>query len=158
MDRGAVPGAARPNDMPWTIVVAILCASLIVVFWVYIAVILIAVTIETGANPLALLVEIFAVVMSIVGLVCCVRRWGWVRWAAALQGGTILIAFVLGARIGGLLAFPEVIMVVVFLAYPALLFLPASNRWFWGAPSRPRASSPVRVRGGELGDGRRTGV
>lgn len=158
MDRGAVPGTARPNDMPWTVVVAILCASLIVVFWAYIAVILIAVTIETGANPLALLVEIFAVIMSIVGLVCCVRRWGWVCWAAALQGVTILIAFVLGARLGGMLAFPEVIVVVVFLAYPVLLFLPASNRWFRGTPPGPRASSPAHVSGGELGDGRGTGA
>ncbi|MFK0403280.1 hypothetical protein ACIQTT_13170 [Microbacterium sp. NPDC090225] len=69
--------------------------------------ILIAVTIETGSSLLALLVEIFAVIMSIVGLVCCVRRWGWVRWAAALQGVMIMIAFISGARLGGLLPFPE---------------------------------------------------
>lgn len=158
MNREAVPETARPTDMPWTVVVAITCASLIVVFWAYIALILIAVTIETGANPLVLLVEIFAVGMSILGLVCCVRRWGWVRWAAALQGVTIMIAFALGARLGGLLAFPEVIVALVFLAYPVLLFLPASNRWFRGAPSRPRAPSPARVTGGDLGDGRRTGA
>lgn len=127
--------------MPWTIVVAILCASLIVVFWAYIALIVIAVTVETGASPLMLLVVIFAVIMSIVGLVCCVRRWGWVCWAAALQGVTIMIAFVLGARLGGMLAFPEVIMVVVFLAYPVLLFLPASNRWFRNDPVAVPASA-----------------
>jgi hypothetical protein len=140
-EHSLVKAATRPTDMPWTVVVAIVCASLIVVFWAYIALILIAVTIETGSSPLALLVEIFAVIMSIVGLVCCVRRWGRVRWAAVLQGVTIMIAFVLGARLGGLLPFPELIVVALFLAYPVLLFLPASGRWFHSTAHVTRSMS-----------------
>lgn len=131
------PSAGRERDpMPAAIMLATVFAVGVVIFWVCVTALLIAVfpTVE-GAPGLWMLASAFAAAMNVVGVIGCLRRWVWVRWAALLQ------ALVLGAALVIVmpLAPPSALGVIVILViHTGLQFLPSSHRWY-----HPKAVQPA---------------
>ncbi|UPL13705.1 hypothetical protein [Microbacterium galbinum] len=137
------PPVGAHNEIPAAMVLAMVFGIGVAIAWGLAALVLIwLVTGSGGWGVEWMFTCLFAVVAGVIGVIGCLRRWVWVRWAALAQ------AIAVSVTLFGLMGVAPFVpwAVGLFIAYAGLQFLPSSHRWYHPLP-RPLHPTSEAVTG-----------
>lgn len=132
------PPVGAHNEIPAAMVLAIVFGIGVAIAWGLAALVLIwLVTGSGGWGVEWMFTCLFAVGAGVIGVIGCLRRWVWVRWAALAQ------AIAVSVTLFGLMGVAPFVpwAAGLFIAYAGLQFLPSSHRWYHPGPLRKQVAN-----------------